>query len=1084
MHDINDFTPSVPKNRIWLFNSAGSFSGNVKFLFLYIVNYRPDIYACYISGEQSNVDYIRSLGYRACHFKSEEGKKLMRMAGVYVNEQAKEHYPAELCQAKLLNLYHGVGLKQIERKWDREFLALKMAKKYIQFNEHFYKNMCFLTTSPFMEKHFKEQLALEDSQIIRGGYPRCVYQNDYEPVRTFEHNILESQGLPSDTKIALFAPTYRESNPDNFLYKAIEDLDVLVDKLKSNNILLIIKLHPKIVNDLYFSKLKSISANNKHLLLWDNKCDIYEIFNKIDIGIVDYSSIYYDLLLAGVPSFIRYVFDVEEETKFLLYDYFENTSGIVCRTFDEFINAFDTVTQQKEDKDTQRIKERFWSYSDKNTCDSIVEQTLAFQPDDSLQLPTLYSFDIFDTLIARKVLQPRGVFYAVQDKICRSHEGFPEEFRMEYVAVRMQAEANVRERLYKSVGHFEISFDDIFARLAEIYPLPRESLELLKQWEIEAELENVIPVDDKVAFAEQLIRDGEQVVLISDMYLPKEVIQSMLRKISPMLAEIPLFLSSDRKVQKTTQLLYLDVYRYFTPYRFKEWHHYGDNKLADGDKAKAMGIIPHLHTPPSFNAFEQGIVNRYKNYDSYLLAGMLTRTRVEQKMSEKEYYAFAHIGALFVPYIAWAVRDAITRGMNTLYFISRDGYFLQKVADAYINHHKLPLKTKYIFGSRRVWRVPGMVDHVDEEFFSNFGNFVGVSNYEKLLDGLNMPHHIFQKMFPELDLKPGSPLASGELAALREYFKKSEKYNAYLLEKSSEEREVISRYFHQEIDFNEKIAFVEYWGRGYTQTSLSRLLDEANGNKMECICYYYRSILGSEDNIIRLNFTTNNTSIIFVEAIFANHPYNTVTAYTEEEGSIVPVMTRARFDAELFWAMEKYLPMVIEKFYSLPFMGKIETVEKLYSDVALYWYRDHQDDPVLVKTLGHLLDSVELWGEKREFAPAFTQAMLDAMKQGKSAGSMTRSVPMSLARSTPAIRAEYQKLSKATPAKPSSPKAISKQAQLIAKLERNPRAFFADSKSVALRNAGRVCLSPMLQASLGKALVGVVKFGLRRKVKK
>ena len=406
------------------------------------------------------------------------------------------------------------------------------------------------------------------------------------------------------------------------------------------------------------------------------------------------------------------------------------------------------------------------------------------------------------------------------------------------------------------------------------------------------------------------------------------------------------------------------------------------------------------------------------------------------------------------------------------------------MADAYINPHKLPLKTKYIFGSRRVWRVPGMVDHVDEEFFSNFGNFVGVSNYEKLLDGLNMPHHIFQKMFPELDLKPGSPLASGELAALREYFKKSEKYNAYLLEKSSEEREVISRYFHQEIDFNEKIAFVEYWGRGYTQTSLSRLLDEANGNKMECICYYYRSILGSEDNIIRLNFTTNNTSIIFVEAIFANHPYNTVTAYTEEEGSIVPVMTRARFDAELFWAMEKYLPMVIEKFYSLPFMGKIETVEKLYSDVALYWYRDHQDDPVLVKTLGHLLDSVELWGEKREFAPAFTQAMLDAMKQGKSAGSMTRSVPMSLARSTPAIRAEYQKLSKATPAKPSSPKAISKQAQLIAKLERNPRAFFADSKSVALRNAGRVCLSPMLQASLGKALVGVVKFGLRRKVKK
>ena len=785
------------------------------------------------------------------------------------------------------------------------------------------------------------------------------------------------------------------------------------------------------------------------------------------------------MLLAGVPSFIRYVFDVEEETKFLIYDYFENTSGIVCRTFDEFISAFDAVTLQKEDKDTQRIKELFWSYSGKNTCDSIVEQTLAFQPDDSLQLPTLYSFDIFDTLIARKVLQPRGVFYAVQDKICRFPEGFPEEFRMEYVAVRMQAEANMRERLYKSVGHYEISFDDIFSRLVEVYHLSNKQIDLLKQWEIDAELENVIPVKDKVAFAEQLIRDGEQVVLISDMYLSKEVIKAMLRKVSSLLAEAPLFLSSDKKVQKTTQLLYLDVYRSFAPYKFKEWHHYGDNKLADGEKAKAIGIIPHLHTPPAFNAFEQGIVNRYKNYDSYLLAGMLARVRVEQKMSEKEYYAFAHIGAYFIPYIAWAVRDAIARGINTLYFISRDGYFLQKIANTYIEIHNLALKTKYIFGSRRVWRVPGMVDKVDEEFFSYFGNFVGVNNYEKLLDGMDISHHVFQKMFPELGLKPGSPITQQELIAIREYLKKSEKYNSYILEKGVLERKVIINYLHQEIDFGEKIAFVEYWGRGYTQTSLSRLLDTAYGKKIDCICYYYRSILGSEDNIIRYNFSTNNTPLLFIEAIFANHPYDTVTGYSEKNGHIDPIMAKARFDTELFWCMEKYLPMFAEKFYSIPFRSKVETVEKEYSDFALYWYRDHQDDPVLVKSLGHLLDSVELWGEKREFAPAFTPAILAAIRQGKAVSAMTRSLKMSLARSTPALRTEYQKLSKVVSAKSAKSQVVSRKVRLIAKLDRNPQAFFADSKHPVLRAAGRICLSPVFEEYLGRALIQTIKFGLK-----
>ena len=41
------------------------------------------------------------------------------------------------------------------------------------------------------------------------------------------------------------------------------------------------------------------------------------------------------------------------------------------------------------------------------------------------------------------------------------------------------------------------------------------------------------------------IDDGEDVVLISDMYLPKELIVKMLGKVSEKIAKLPLFLSSE-----------------------------------------------------------------------------------------------------------------------------------------------------------------------------------------------------------------------------------------------------------------------------------------------------------------------------------------------------------------------------------------------------------------------------------------------------------------------------------------------------------------------------------------------------------
>lgn len=1089
---INDeYTPKVPRNHVWLFNSAdgySDFSGNTKYLFIYINKYRPDIFACYLSANEDCVKKIRELGYKACTFKSIEGRKLIQLAGVYVNDQCKTIYPKELQDSVLLNLFHGIGLKAIEKRCANEGIGLSVAKKHILYSDYFSKKMCFLATSPFMEEHFKNQLSLRDDQIIRSLYPRNVYQKNYEKIKTFNHNFLQEKVVSNSIQIALYAPTFRQQNTNNFLYSSISDIFTLIDSLKKNNIFLIIKLHPNIKDDFLFQKFQNITNLSSNIMLWDNNNDIYEIIDKIDIGIIDYSSIFYDLLAAGTKKFIRYIFDFEDEEQTLIYNYFDNTCGLICKNFADLISALDIVkSEEYESENLEEIKNKFWSYSaEKACCEDIINQTLSFQPQYISKCNNLYSFDIFDTLIARKVLQPRGIFFAVMEKIRDNYNLFPSIFATKYPLIRMQAEANAREYLKKRFGISEISFDDIFTRLADVYHLKEQQINLLRQWEIDTEIENIIPIQKNLDFAKQLITDGEKVILISDMYLPKEIIQKMLGKVSESLTKVPLFLSTEYGHQKANGELYYDAYKYFEPYQFKEWHHYGDNNNSDVVQAKKLGISPHLHTIPSFNKYEAALVDYCRTYDSYLIAGMLSRMRHDNNLTIQEYYVIAHIAFYFVPYVAWVVQDAIKKGFEVLYFLSRDGFFLKKIADIYIKIKKLDIKTKYLYTSRRVTRIPSIVDSVDDEFFSNFGNFSGVTDYDSLLQALDISDHMFQRLFPELNMEKTIKISSRQLVALREFFKKSSKFHRYIVEKAKNERELVVDYLKQEIDFNKKNAFVEFWARGYTQSKLGTIFETIKKEYRETHFYYYRSIYPSIDKDYRYNFSTNTTSLIFIEAIFANLPYGTVTSYRKQGSRIEAIYAKNSFDATLYSAMDIYLPIFIQKFYALPFRGSIATIERLCSDFSLYWYKDHQNDPVYVKSIAHLRYSGALHDAPREFAPPITEIMLRQFEKGEKISAVTNSIKMSLARSTPAVCDKYKKLANGMLTKTSTSNipikslSSSRKSRLMAKLDRNPQAFFVDSRYLVLRAVGRTCFSPVLGAHLGKALVWMAKFYLRK----
>ncbi|MES5812898.1 CDP-glycerol glycerophosphotransferase family protein [Mammaliicoccus sciuri] len=163
-------------NKVWIFNATNEFIGNPKWLFIYINKYRKDIKAYWMCDDEKVVNNIKELGYEAELYSSKKAEKIKKIAGVFVVHQVKEHIPNKFKdEVIMLNLWHGVGLKPIERFVESPGIKYRTYKKYIKYNNVYRNNQLFLVTSEFMENHFSKMIKLDSDQVIKSGYPSVMY---------------------------------------------------------------------------------------------------------------------------------------------------------------------------------------------------------------------------------------------------------------------------------------------------------------------------------------------------------------------------------------------------------------------------------------------------------------------------------------------------------------------------------------------------------------------------------------------------------------------------------------------------------------------------------------------------------------------------------------------------------------------------------------------------------------------------------------------------------------------------------------------------------------------------------------------
>lgn len=1015
------------KEHIWMFdaghNGRRDFRGNPKYLFIYINKYRSDILAYwYCEADASDViAQVHSLGFDGVLEGTTEAEYLLNRTGVVVSEQLREYLPSTLLNTKYLNLWHGIGFKRIERTrlMDTDDLRVGISKKYITYNSYFMNNQLLVVNSPIYEREFIEDFGISCEQIIRAGYLRCMYQQNYEPIITFEHNILSEKNLPQNTKLAVYVPTFRSQRGNAFI-TGMTNLDNLYQCCEENKILLIFKVHPHIEKEQGFLNAWHQYGDKPYFLFWDNKNDFYEIMDKIDLVIYDYSSIFSDFLCAGVKHFIRYIYD---EEKYMAEGftqgkdaYYERTCGQICRTFDELLHAISNYEKIDDSDEIETLYQKLWAYAGNDDFEKTIQAVFDFEPL-AKQHPALYSFDVFDTLISRKGLHPYSIFYAVKDRM-KKEEGFPTDFVERYPVIRHSAEMNVREYYKKTtqIRHsekIEIQMQEIFERISEVYGITKEQSALLMEWEIAEELDAVVGLESQIEIVKNHIVNGDTVVLISDMYLPKSVIQKMLRKVEPMLGKLPLFVSSEYGVQKTSRLLYFEVYRSFKPfYSFSKWIHYGDNPDADKIPARKLGIKTRIIHKTVFNKVEQDMLNKLNSYNAYLFAAMCARLREgENVKNAKAEFVIDIIGATLISYVDWVIRDALEKGFECLYFIARDGYLLKLIADALIRLYGWEIDTKYLYASRRTWRIQSYYDEIDEIFWtSQGGNFNNIYSKEMLLKALYIDEDTFKAIFPQIDLDHVDWSEEQPGRKLTPIIQSSDNYREYLLRTAEKERILPSAYLKQELEQGKKFACVEFWGRGYNQECMTRLWNHIIGNEEPTFYYYARSIYPTEGLCVRYNMTDLDLPIAVMETVFANMPYYSIENYEKIDGIIKPVIVPNKmYDRSLFETMNHILPIMAESYVKCQFDNPKEFSRKLF-DFIIQYIHDNKVTELIAKNVGYLKDNMSMYGELQEYARSYKEEDLQNFFAGIPRDRNTLSVQMSYGRSASKIKDKYDEM--------------------------------------------------------------------------
>lgn len=355
----------------WIFSSVGNcnFNYNSKYLFLYVQKNLPQIRPRFVMNDAAKRSQLEK-EYGTEYFldgTTKDGLKQILKAGVWFTSAGLPAYEwSGDARRIVVNLWHGIPLKKIALLEEH---ASSFQKLY--FRRIFSKKYSYvLTTSTHLVSVMAKSLGVEEKIVKVWGQPRNdVIMKGRQKEELFDFLNIQGQ----DTKLVLYAPTYRDHGTTRLFPFEDYQKQELEEFLQEKKIHICIRMHLEetIEKEKYLSK-------NLHFVNEDVIDDIAQWMGCFDLLITDYSSIYLDYLLLDKPM-IFLPYDKEEYLKErgMNYSYDEVTPGAKPETQKQLlINIEDSLFGEDRYRTQRRECNAYFNQVTGPCCAYICQQIL------------------------------------------------------------------------------------------------------------------------------------------------------------------------------------------------------------------------------------------------------------------------------------------------------------------------------------------------------------------------------------------------------------------------------------------------------------------------------------------------------------------------------------------------------------------------------------------------------------------------------------------------------------------------------------------------------------------------------------
>lgn len=329
----------------------------------------------------------------------------------------------------------------------------------------------------------------------------------------------------------------------------------------------------------------------------------------------------------------------------------------------------------------------------------------------------IISFDVFDTLVMRKVLYPRDIFYIVGQKVGKS------SFSPDIFAER-------REQAGRQ-NKYEKNIFGIYRTLQDMLILTDEERDHLMGLEIETEKRMILPRKEIVKAYQYALLHGKRVFLISEMHLPGTIISEILSGIGIKGYE-KLLVSCDYHCGKTSGLF--RVYREMIS--GGRCLHIGDDEIADSAAAKEgidifliRSAVKMLTASNMKTLIEYTYSVKEQNALGLLLSDVFNSPfafRAGRGMMQVKTYkewGYRFLGIYVLAYFQWLIGCLKESEVEKMLFSTRDGYLFYSLYEWYRENidDSIP-EAIYFKTSRKICYLASMFNEESIDFFLNYDN--------------------------------------------------------------------------------------------------------------------------------------------------------------------------------------------------------------------------------------------------------------------------------------------------------------------------------------------------------------------------